>query len=367
VIKGWGSRHLINLILLVSFLVGFLGLSSLSAATIILADFDGSVVEYRPQYQGTFHSHFKLFRIDYRATTLQPIPTGPATIDVSHADMEALENLIGTGNNHPGTLNRTVTLESGETIVPGTYYIRDPDTFERYLEAPAGQNYLLEDFKEAEKLAKQGKGTFKGPYWDHMVAILSTPETAQTFGIITARGHSQNEWRQLFEYWLRKGYIKNLPNFDLIYGVSRREFDRFSLKGKIAVQKTGILEQVALKLGRVPLDKTDRRLMPNGQDTAEMHSLIFVEDTQLSVELAFKKFRALSQSKLVPVKFAIFNAGEPHEIKDSDRGPFIVITDEGSWRPASIFEQVGELAALKKWAKAPVFCHELARAIGGSH
>lgn len=316
------------------------------ATTIVLADFDDTTVETRESFGGTFKTGFKLFRIEYRATTLQPVYNGPPVITVTPVDMHRIKRYLGEGPAKLGAINRRVNLEDGQVIVPGYYTIRSPDTFEYFMTAPAGENYLLRDFRLAEK--RDPEGAFKGQFWDIMCRILASEKGAEALGFISARGHSLEEWRELFEYLKKRRYIENLPNFDLFHSISLPEYDQYSLRKDVPVQKVKVLEELARKLGRAPLGPRDTRLHPNGKEHAPYHYLVFADDKQETIDLAAKLFQSLARSQAVKVKFGLFNMGNRTEVQASQRPQFAIVEPDGTFRHATEDELVGEPEARRE-------------------
>lgn len=325
-----------------------------AATTIYLSDFDDTLVETREAFGGTFKTGFKLFRIDYRATTLQPVYDGPAVVTVSPVDLHRIKRYLATGATRPGAINRKVRLEDGQAIVPGYYLIRSPDTFEYFFTGPPGVNYLLRDFQEAE--AREPRDAFQGQLWPTMQKILSDPEGADSFGVISARGHSLDEWRELFEYFRVRGYIEHLPNFQLFHGVSLPEYDQFSLRKDVPVQKVRVLEEIARKLSRSPLGARDVRLHPNGRETAAYHYLVFADDKQETLDLAARLFQNLARSQVTKVKFGLFNMGNRTEVTESQRPQYSIVQPDGTFRHATEDEIEGEPRARRGYLTGEPGC-----------
>lgn len=334
-------------------LLGFLMLGASSsgvwAETIVLFDFDGVIVETRAdRLEGAvgFPTRFKLFRNFKRATPLQPVPEGPEVVWATAAELEAMQFDLSRGDGKPGSLSKEFQLSSGVKIIPGEYHLRTPDSYEEFHEGRGGRNHLLEAFQLAEKTDPSGK-TWKGPAWESMVMLLSTVETARTFGLLSARGHSRDEWAQFFFYLKKKGYIKFLPEMDHVFSVSRPEFDRFDTHYNSVHQKRNLLEQFSLQLARKPLTHLDLRKDSEGRGYQESHYLIFVDDRPEIIEAVAHLFRTLATGRIVPVKFGLFNAGTAEEVKALGRPQFTIVTSYGQYRPALPDEIFGELKAFK--------------------
>lgn len=311
------------------------------AETIILLDFDGSVVNFRKDLGGSFETTYRIFRLTYRANTLQAIPSGPEYLDVSGGELFEIRNQLAAGEGKPGTLNKTYTLRSGLKFTPGEYFLKDPESYFRFFAAPKGSNYLLEDFKAAEARDRSGK-SWQGRFWDPMTKILSTQEGANALSLISARGHSHEEWVEFFEYLRSQGYIKFVPK--RFMSISTREFDRFSLTGDVTAQKMGVAEEVALRvLAFKPVTEKDLRLNPDGDGMGYYHGLLLIEDDPRTVDAVVHAFRGLAQSKLAPIKFGVFHMGPDQEVKDWGKPRFTILTDDGVYRPARGKEILGDL------------------------
>lgn len=307
-------------------------------------DFHGVIVETRADRvgkDGGFPQRFRLFRNFIRSNNLQKAPDGPATVDVTPAELEKIEKLIARADGRPGTLNRSFKTSQGVEFIPGEYHLRTPDSYFRFHEDVQGQNHLLEALNEAEARDPSGK-SWRGRFWDMMVQVLSKPETAKSFCLVSASGHSRREWMEFFQALKDKGYIQNLPDADLMFSVSRREYDRYSLTFDSTQQKTELLEDLALQLGRKPLAKGDLRTDPDGRGFQGLHSMIVIEDRPEIVESVAHMFRRLATGRVVPVKFGIFNGGTESEVRALSRPQFTIITSTGLYREASPKEIWGE-------------------------
>ncbi|MBY0369166.1 hypothetical protein K2X33_00670, partial [bacterium] len=242
------------------------------AVSLTFSDFDNTLIETRESAGGTFETPFVLFRIEQRANTLQSPPSGPAEVLLNPIEFHRNKAYFGKGNGEPGALNREMTLKDGSKITPGEYYLRNPDSY-RYFFSTPGRNNVLEDLKAAEKRDPEGK--WKAAFWPNMVEQLSNPESAKHFGLITARGHSKQDWEEFFQYLKEQGHIKYLPNFKLFHNVSLADYDQFSLRWNTARQKAGVLAEIVQHLGRLP--NQESRLNPDGDATEPYHYVIFAD------------------------------------------------------------------------------------------
>lgn len=313
--------------------------TSLWAATIVMSDFDNTIVETREAQDGTFQTPFVLFRIEQRATTLQDAPRGPAEIHLSPIEFHRNRAYFGKGSGQPGALNRKIELQDGTVVNPGLYYVRNPESF-RHFFSTDDRNNPLEDLKAAQ--SRDAEGKWKGPFWETMVKILANPESARTFGLITARGHTEKDWVEFFEYLKKTGEIENLPNFRLFHNVSLADYDQFSLTWNTAQQKVGVMREMVQHLGRTPV--TDERLSPDGKTREPYHYLIFVDDNQETLDAAIRVFQQYAQNKTVRVKFGVFNTGNRTEVTASRRPQYAIIKSDGTFRHATPEEILGEPA-----------------------
>lgn len=343
---------------------------SANAAELSFFDFDGTI--YQPKknnkrVQGDYDSKIILFLIENRPNLLVQIPANsPREIEVSTLDLthkmtrineitELEESLLSPRDGRIGSLD-PVTLSDGRVIIPGLYRIEVPASFKYFRESPADRNYLLEEFKRAEKLEIEGKGTFRGPYWNHMTQLLSTPESARQFGIITARGHSTREWQEFFDYLLEKGYIKNLPLMRNIHNINRPEYEKYGMGDADSGRKIGLLKKIIQELTTVKTTEKDNRLHPNGKEAGNFHSVFFVDDNQKTLDLAYEELRDFAMRRW-NVKIILSNSGLDHEVKRSKRPKSFVISDNGTVRAATDYEAYGEPVHLndKKFVGAKSF------------
>ena len=326
---------------------------TVEAATYFFSDFDNAVVESREEKHGTFKSHYQLYLLPQRANVLQPdLAQLPKVIKVTPREYERIKDSLAKHDNEPGAIGKKYRLESGELIDPGNYIVRNPDSFEYFMEAPTGRNYLLESFKDAET---RTTGSYKGQIWKTMALFLSNPETAKNFGLLTARAHSRVEWEQTVDYWIEKNIdgISHRPNFDLFHNVSRSEYEKYGLGGNISAQKIAKLKEFINQLARVPLRPEDARLKPDGKGTEPLHYVVFADDNQETIELAFSLFKGMAQRGTYPIKFGLFNLGNSTEIRQTRRPQFMIIEPAGSFRRATALEQLGELPGMtEEQAKA---------------
>lgn len=317
-------------------------------------DFDGTI--YHPKKTdksaiGIYDSKFILFQIENRPNLLVDAPVGPREIEVSASDLEyklskinemteERESLLSPKEGRIGSLEK-VTLSDGTVIIPGLYRIDVPGSFKYYREAPEGRNYLLEGFKRSEELEVKKIGTFRGIFWNHMVNLLSTPASAKQFGIITARGHSQREWKEFFDYLLEKGYIKNLPNMKNIHNINRAEYEQYGMGDGDSKRKVGLLKKIIQEMTKIKFVETDYRLHPNGSKADYYHSITFIDDNQKTLDMAYEELRNYAMRRW-KVKIILSNSGLDHEVKKSRRPRSFVIGEDGTIRSATDFEVYGE-------------------------
>lgn len=327
---------------------------SANAVELSFMDFDGTIFKpekFNRNTPGIYGSKVILYRIENRPNLFVEVEGAPAEVEVSTLDLENKltkindvteleELLLSPKDGRIGSLEK-VTLSDGTVIVPGIYRISSPGSFKYFRESPAGRNYLLEVFKNAEELEVKGLGTFKGPFWNHMVNLLSNMDSAKQFGIITARGHSKREWQEFFDYLLEKGYIKFLPNMNNIHNINRPEYEKYGMGDADSVRKVGLLQEIVQELTRAKISETDNRLHPNGKEAGKFHSISFVDDNQKTLELAYDVLKNFSMRRW-NVKIILSNAGQDFEVKKSKKPRSFVITDIGTTRPATDYEAYGE-------------------------
>lgn len=311
------KRLFLSLLLTMSF-----GAVAEAQVTLAYFDYDGTTVEHRQSQGGTHSTTHVLFRVQEGGIhLLAGIQPGPETIEVSQQDFHRLLPYLAKGHGQPGAINRNSTLDDGRVIQPGLYFMRIPETFKYFRESrEPGRNYLLEDFKRAE--AKSANGEFKGRFWEIMRAWCSTKENAERFAILTARGHSDAEWKALFEYWIAKGYINHAPG--RVINLSRPEYDRYGPAGDMPERKSNFLVEQASELARVDLSNGKR------------HTIIVAEDEQRNLERIATRLSALSNSGRFPIEFVLGNAGLRSEIQRSIRPELAVIRPEGSFKPTQL-------------------------------
>ena len=288
--------------------------------TLGFLDYDGTIVENRKTYGGTHSTTHVLFQIQEAGMhLLSGVSAGNPTIEVSHQDYHRIVSDLGKNHGQPGSINLTVSLEDGRKITPGLYFPRYPDTFKYFRESQdPTRNYLLEDFIRAEE--KSPNGEFKGKFWEAYVNWCSTSESAKRFTIFTARGHSEKEWNELFDYQIKKGYIKFRPG--RVVNLSRSEFDRFGMPDDMPGRKANYINEQVQLLSRINL--------PVG----ELHTVIIADDEQRNIEKISAKLEALAFSGRYPVRMYIANAGLRTEVRDSRHSEFAKIEPGSSFRPA---------------------------------
>lgn len=359
--------------LLSGFTVGALLLSQISqeatARFFIISDFDNTTVETRRtsggrgrRYNGSFETPFVWYRITTRPNGFIEAPEGPLTIEVSPADRHRLETQLARGEGHPGQLGQKARLSSGLEIQPGFYMERNPESFQFFLASPEGRNYLLEDFKRALERETKGefaKGSWQGPFWPYVQQILSSPLTARQFGHTTARGQTYREWREFYQELRRLKLITDLPSLpevqsqrSLFKNMSRTEFDVLHMGGSISERKAKDLQETALALRRAPVTDEDLRLSLDGKRQEKLHSIVYAEDDQHSIDRTVELVSDVIRRKLVPLKVVIYNAGTEQQIIDSGRPRAFVITESGGFRLATPLELLGEPPHLTAGQKA---------------
>ncbi len=343
--------------------------------TIILSDFDGVFVEDRVlvnsrgkvSVEGAFKTPVILFRQELRGHSIQDVPTGLEEIQVDwHTFMKIQRrDLLAKGPRQLGNQIDSFKTINGESFYPGEYEIRLPQTYKYYFESfEKGKNYLLDEFKLAEKRAKARGVSWKGRHWKTIEKILSTAETAKNFGIITARGHSKKEWKEFFRYLKKKKYIKFEPNYDLIHGVTRPdEYDLYGMEihGEVAMRKAKLVRELCqIGLSREEIDPGDLRISPKGKDHPKeaVHSVVVIDDSIDMIEALHKELATVVTGQDARVKIAIIDVSLPGDeflpkargitgqISRQKRPRYSIITPNGTYRLAEDIEILGESSEL---------------------
>lgn len=286
-------------------------------------DFDGTLVEHRQSRKGSFNAKFIIYRIHQRLNLLQNQATGPEEITITQQDLHRMKEHLGTGEGRPGSIGREVELIDGTRVQPADYYLRYPDSYRYFREGPAGENRLLQTFKDAEKLAVGAE--WRGPMWNLFADLCATQASANTVAIITARGHSRSEWAELFQYMKQKKYIRFSPDPDMVYNITRPEFDTHSRHGgaygsdpvNVPERKATLIREILTALKRVDPGPGKR------------HSVMFAEDDQQNLNRVAQVFREIAFGDYSPVRMTLVNAGLVNEVRDSDR-PEVSYIEPGS-------------------------------------
>lgn len=307
------------------------------AEKLVIFDFDGTLVESREEYHGSFQTPYILYRIDNRSTTLQNAAEGPEEIEISTSDFQKFRKQFGHGPGRTGQTNYKVRLEDGREIYPGEYFLISPKSFRYFFEGPEGHNYLLENFKTAEQ-----KGNWKGLYWPLFEQLLSDEEAAKTVGIMTARGQSKKEWKEFFDYLISKGYLKYPPQLDRVYNVSRDEFGAFNPLGSIAKRKLGLFRVIVEPLIRTRLSENDWVLSPDGDELQQLHSVVYADDDPEIIRLFFDQMQKYAQNKLLDAKFSLLNSGLDIDVANTTHPRQMTFREVGTVRLTTAEELLAE-------------------------
>lgn len=327
-----------SVMLMAVFLVSFIFKNQVHSATIILSDFDGTIVENDQNRNGSFDTPYIIYKITKRTFAHQAEIAGPDQIAITHNDFVRIHDHL-SGQKNPGSVNRVFTLDDGSKIIPGHYETRYPETFDYFMKgSPLGE------FKKAEV---SSEGTFKGKAWELMREVLSTPEGARSFAILTARGHENYDWMKFWAYLKKQSYIQNLPLPQHMFSVNRSDFDHFGSPGDNATRKKNVLVQVLKQLAKTRLDKADLVLNPDGSGMGYYHTLVYWEDHPENLSAAVEALTHLVQTQKFPVKVVIGNVGLDSWVKETRRPRWYVITSTGSFRTATELEVRGDLPHLR--------------------
>lgn len=353
------------------FFHSFFSVAQAQNKTLILSDFDGIFVEDRAytlggkKVIGVFNTPVVLFRSLIRGHAHEDVPVGPEEVEVSWETYQRLkrEHRLARDHGKLGAQNLETEDLNGNKFRPGNYLFDGLDSLRYYMEAEKGQNHLLRSFKRAEKEAEKGGGrTWKGRFWGVIELLLSHEETAKNFGIITARGHSTEEWKEFFTYLRKQEYIKFLPNFARIYSLSRTEFDILELDHDMADRKAKLVKTLAMALADEPLDTSDLRLSRRGagKPLESVHTINLIDDTPGMIEAYWKALRTVVTGQLAPVKIGIFDLGLPEDRYEArrlgisgqayrtPRPRYSIIGADGQPMEASDIEILGESIDLPK-------------------
>lgn len=305
-----------------------------SQITINIFDFDGTLVEDRQSRDGAFNPNFILFRNNTRLNLLQEVAVGPEVVEVGQQDLEKIKPYLAAGEGRPGAIGRTAKLESGLQIKPGEYFLRNPDSFKFFREAPAGENYLLQQFQAAEHLARESGQKLFGPAWAYFVELCKTPEGARTIAISTARGHSEREWAEFFDHLVKEGYIEHKPATRRIFNMTRPEFDRFNGMGgalggdpwNIPERKSGHFGEILLDLRNVPVPEA------RPGEARILHDVRFFENSPENLEALQRVSRRIIFADASPTRVTLINVGLTTDVREArERGrPEVAVLEPGS-------------------------------------
>lgn len=319
---------------------------SVFADSYLFLDFDNVVTECRQARQGTFKTPFRVFLVSQRGNVAQPLAPSEPYVDLSPWDWERLSGYLARGPMELGSVAFEARLQDGRKFRPGYYMMRNPDTFHYFLEAPASEKegYLLQHFRDA--YASDPAKRFLGMAWPILKARVLDPATLKTTGLISARGHSDEEWQEALDFlWKKEGLpSKHRIHPRNIHGMSRPEYDKYDIRWHIPLLKRGTLEKIAAELARKPLSDDDIRISPDGKSTQKMHTLVYFDDNQKTLEHISALFESLAMTRRYPIKFVIGNFGLTSEVTETRRPRFYVITKTGGWRKAKPIEIFGEPA-----------------------
>ncbi|MDZ4676934.1 MAG: hypothetical protein SGI74_05430 [Oligoflexia bacterium] len=281
----------------------------------VASDFDGNLFEDRWKKNGAMPGRRVLFRLKDRPSMMVKHQLLPDSVIVTNVDLERIKNDLALDAETPGAVNLEVTLEDGSKILPGRYYLRDPDSYLNFRPSMRGENVLLDDFKEGEKRVKKESKVMQGPFWDYMIHMLANEETAKRFLLVTMRWHTKREWLEFFQYLQTKKYIKNLPDMDNIFCLGDPKYDYL---GKTPVEKKAkLLELIAIDINN----------KPPGPDK---QVLVYADDNQEMIKAAEVLLKNLVLSHNAP-RVAIFNSGHDTEVKTTQKPQFYELLNNGTY------------------------------------
>lgn len=298
------------------------------AKTIVLSDFDNTIVETRQEFGGVFVTKFRIFRVERRQSALEPLVSGSEEIEISPQDFHRIEKHLARSAEDVGSINVIFTLQDGRKITPGHYYIRPTSSFSHFMssqlsQVSEGKSPLLRDLRVA---LNRDSTRVWGPFFPFMQSMLSTAEGRASFGLLTARGHSVIEWAYFFKELKNRKLIAGVPsNPSLIHNVADPDYDGYAQNNDTVTRKVEVLREAILALAQVY--------------SQEPHILVFADDNQENIEGAVELFQNFARRQFAPIKFMIFNAGYGHEVRSSRRPRFSVVQWDGSFRPVTNEEQ----------------------------
>jgi hypothetical protein len=320
---------------------------STKAVSLILTDFDGSLIENKLIKEGAFQTPFLLFKHPFRKFAFDKIPETPEIVEILPHELERVQDYL-RGGKFPHSIHRKFTLASGLTIVPAYYEIRHPDSFLYFMESNKESNFLVDEMKKAEIRVQTEKKTFKGLYWDMMEEVLSHPDGAKSFGMLTARAHTPEEWDRFFQHLQAAKHIQYLPELEHIHGVNHTDYDHFGPSSDTKIRKINVLKEIFKQLKQVKLFPQDEVMDPDGKSVGRYHTVVLIEDTQEILNEEVLLAIRMSQSSLYPIKFVFGNAGTETEVRESKRPRWFVITSDGGFRHATDIEIRGDLSFLRE-------------------
>jgi len=323
---GVGMRKYgIGVLLKVYFFSVFWG-GDLGGETLVISDFDNTILETRTAFRGTFQPMVTLFRVEYRSNLVEPAAEGPREVEVPVGILNDLLHLLAKGPNQIGSLVNELELGDGQAVKAGHYELRVPESFRNFYhlsKEEVGFNVLLESFKQAE--AADGAAQWKGLFWAGMVKSLSSADSAKRFVLMSSRAHSRSDWMEFFEYLQSRAYIVHLPSESNIHPLGRREYDALDHRANPANQKAQLVEKYARALEATPLR--------SGETS---HTLVVAEDGAEALNAIYKQLaRLVTRRAGAPLKVILVNTGYDWEVRESGRPRVSVITESGGVREPS--------------------------------
>lgn len=346
-IKFLGFRLFVVLILIVS-------VSNSYGVDFTIFDVDGPIFYAQKgssRTKGVFGTPIKLFKLRNLPNRWTEIPNTPDIVEVSQQDLDTIlsrfnsitqknESILSPGEGSFGQIHELVKI-NGIEFNPGYYYIKVPESFEYFREAPQGKNYLLESYKKSRELDRTRKGTFRGRYFQAFQELLSrSPESAETVGVLSSRSHSKEEWAALQREMIKDGEIKYKMSPSNIHMVGRaQDYQQYGMTvDDIETRKIEVLKAMILELADVPVAESDRVISPNGTEEANLHTLHYVENDQSIFLRAIKELRTFATMRMhgnrINVKIILTNAGTDFDVEKSRLPRHIVIGTNGVYRSA---------------------------------
>ena len=332
-----------------------------SAADFYVFDFDGTLVETRAQYQGTFRTPVVLSRRDGRTTAIEPLAEGPEQILIFPDELNRIRSSLAPSNETTGDRSFKAHLrsspknsavyyyvdeksgenvEKGISIFPGDYYFDERIALKYF--ADPDPRALVSTLLQAQQL----EGQWKGPYFSLFAQVMADSQRAQNAIILSSRGHPTETWNGFFRTLQRQKEIASSPNPKHVIAAARPEYEVYGKK--VRDRKPEILYKMIVDdLERTPLSDADIRLNSDGEKKDRLHLLVIAEDNPEDLDSILEKVQRAVLGRYVPFKLVVLNAGNDKQVSDSGRPRMSVMKRDGSFRKLTKEELETDLKLLQ--------------------